>query len=48
MKTDCLSLNGLTRTFGATLAVDDVTLSIPQGQFVGVIGPSGAGKSTPV
>ena len=46
MKTDCLSLLGLTRTFGATLAVDDVTLSIPQGQFVGVIGPSGAGKST--
>ena len=46
MKTDCLSLHGLTRTFGATLAVDDVTLSIPQGQFVGVIGPSGAGKST--
>src|SRR5690606_19239599 len=46
MKTDSLSLNGLSRRFGATRAVDHVTLDIPSGQFVGVIGPSGAGKST--
>ncbi|TKT69854.1 phosphonate ABC transporter ATP-binding protein [Aquamicrobium sp. LC103] len=46
MKTDSLSINGLSRRFGATRAVDRVTLDIPSGQFVGVIGPSGAGKST--
>jgi len=46
MKTDSLSLNGLSRRFGAAHAVDRVSLDIPSGQFVGVIGPSGAGKST--
>lgn len=46
MKTDSLTLKTLSRRFGATQAVDRVTLNIPSGQFVGVIGPSGAGKST--
>ncbi|OAF19150.1 phosphonate ABC transporter ATP-binding protein [Bradyrhizobium neotropicale] len=41
-----LKLEGLTTTFGKTCAVQDVSLSIPAGQFVGVIGRSGAGKST--
>jgi len=41
-----LVLQGVTRRFGETVAVDDVTLSITPGQFVGVIGRSGAGKST--
>jgi phosphonate transport system ATP-binding protein len=41
-----LELSSLTRRFGATSAVDGVTLSVPRGQFVGVIGRSGAGKST--
>lgn len=41
-----LKLEGVTRRFDETLAVDDVTLRIPDGQFVGVIGRSGAGKST--
>ncbi|MBN8889613.1 MAG: ATP-binding cassette domain-containing protein, partial [Rhodospirillales bacterium] len=41
-----LHLRGLTRRFGAKVAVDDVTLDIPSGQMVGIIGPSGAGKST--
>ena len=43
---DALRLDGLTRRFGDTLAVDGVSLSIEPGQFVGVIGRSGAGKST--
>lgn len=41
-----LVIDGVTRLFGTTRAVDGVSLQIPQGQFVGIIGRSGAGKST--
>ena len=41
-----LELTDVTRRFGANTAVDAVTLSIPEGQMVGIIGRSGAGKST--
>jgi len=41
-----LEFKQLTKRFKDTVAVDSVTLSIPQGQMVGVIGRSGAGKST--
>ena len=41
-----LEVDGLTRRFGAKLAVDNVSLQIDKGAFVGVIGRSGAGKST--
>src|SRR5450756_386785 len=41
-----LVLEGVSKVFGSTRAVDGVSLSIPRGQFVGVIGRSGAGKST--
>jgi phosphonate transport system ATP-binding protein len=41
-----LVLDGVTRRFGSKLAVDQVSLEIPAGSFVGVIGRSGAGKST--
>ncbi len=39
-------LEHLTRRFGATAAVDDLSLTIPRGAICALIGPSGAGKST--
>ncbi len=41
-----LDLRNVTRAFGEKKAVDDVSLQIEKGSFVGVIGRSGAGKST--
>ena len=41
-----LELRNLSRRFSAKIAVDDVSLVIEPGSFVGVIGRSGAGKST--
>lgn len=41
-----LSLHGLTKCFGSFTAVDDVTLTIPSGQFICLLGPSGCGKTT--
>jgi phosphonate transport system ATP-binding protein len=41
-----LVLDGVDKAYGATKAVQDVHLTIPAGQFVGIIGRSGAGKST--
>jgi spermidine/putrescine transport system ATP-binding protein len=37
---------GATKRFGATVAVDDVTLTIQAGEFLTLLGPSGCGKTT--
>ena len=39
-------LNGVSKAFGDTRAVQDVTLTVPDGAFVVLLGPTGAGKTT--
>jgi ABC-2 type transport system ATP-binding protein len=39
---------GLSKRFGATLAVDRVDLSVPRGHVYGFLGPNGSGKSTTI
>ena len=41
-----LELSHVTRRFGPTVAVDDVSLTIGEGEVVGLVGENGAGKST--
>ncbi|MBM3580997.1 MAG: ABC transporter ATP-binding protein [Alphaproteobacteria bacterium] len=39
-------LDGVRRAFGATVAVDDVTLDVAEGEFLTLLGASGCGKTT--
>ncbi len=39
-------LKNLSKSFGAEVAVDDVSMTIPDGAFVVLLGPTGAGKTT--
>lgn len=41
-----VTVRGLTKRYGATLALDDVTLDIPGGRIHALLGHNGAGKST--
>jgi len=41
-----LSLNNLTVSFAQRVVLSDVSLALPQGQFIGLLGPNGAGKTT--
>jgi spermidine/putrescine transport system ATP-binding protein len=41
-----LRLEGVTKRFGSFVAVDDLTLTVPEGSFFALLGPSGCGKTT--
>jgi ABC-2 type transport system ATP-binding protein len=43
-----IALRGVTKTFGATTAVDHLDLEVPTGALYGFIGPNGAGKTTTI
>jgi branched-chain amino acid transport system ATP-binding protein len=43
---ELLKLEGVSRDFGGLRAVSSVSLSVAQGEVVGLIGPNGAGKTT--
>ena len=41
-----IEVTNLTKRFGMTVAVDDISFSVNRGQIVGFLGPNGAGKTT--
>jgi len=41
-----IEAHGLSKRYGDTLAVDDLSFTVPAGQVTGFLGPNGAGKST--
>jgi ABC-2 type transport system ATP-binding protein len=43
-----LSIQSLRKTYGSTVAVDDLSLTVEDGEIFGLIGPNGAGKTTAV
>jgi ABC-type branched-subunit amino acid transport system ATPase component len=44
--TSLLAVKGLTRRFGGLVAVDDLELTVRNGEIVGLLGPNGSGKTT--
>ena len=41
-----IQIKNVTKTFGEKVALDNVSLEIPEGKIFGLLGPNGAGKTT--
>lgn len=48
MTKNIIEINKLTKTYGKHRGIEDITLSIQEGEIFGFIGPNGAGKSTTI
>ncbi|HWJ07827.1 MAG TPA: ABC transporter ATP-binding protein, partial [Nocardioides sp.] len=46
--TTVIETRGLRKTFGTTVALDSLDLTVRQGEIHGFLGPNGAGKSTTI
>jgi ABC-2 type transport system ATP-binding protein len=43
-----VQVQGLHKAYGATIAVDDISFEVRQGEIFGMVGPNGAGKTTTI
>ena len=46
--TNVITVKNLRKSYGTTVAVDDISFAVAQGEIFAILGPNGAGKTTTV